>query len=76
VTVLMDLADREQGGRSALVGNTRSFKLLVRKNLVDVTGFEPATSCLQKQTLKLDGAKLDEKEEEEQKGPTNSDHSD
>jgi hypothetical protein len=29
---------------------------------VDVTGFEPATPCLQTQKAKLDGAKTDEKE--------------
>jgi hypothetical protein len=34
-------------------------------SLVDERGLEPPASSLRKQTLKLDGAELDEKEEEE-----------
>jgi hypothetical protein len=43
---------------------------------MDEKEFEPSASSLRTQTLKLDGVKLDEKEEEGQKGPTNSDVSD
>jgi hypothetical protein len=39
---------------------------------VDVTGIEPVTPCLQKQTAKLDGEKLDEKDEDGEKDPTKS----
>jgi hypothetical protein len=44
--------------------------------MVDERGFEPPASSLRTQTAKLEGAKLDEKEEEGEKGPTNSDVSD
>jgi hypothetical protein len=40
--------------------------------MVDERGFEPPASSLRKQTLELDGAKLNEKEQDEEKGPTKS----
>lgn len=42
------------------------------KDLVDEILFEPPASSLRKQKLKLDGAKLDEKDEDAEKSPTNS----
>jgi len=42
---------------------------------VDEMGFEPTTSSLRKQTLKLDGAKPSEKELDGEKDSTNSGHS-
>lgn len=42
------------------------------KDWTEVRAFLPSASSLRTQTLKLDGEKLDGKEEEEDKGPTKS----
>jgi hypothetical protein len=47
----------ERSGRGDF---SKSFA--IRKKLVDVTGFEPATPCLQIHDANLDGVKKDEKE--------------